>query len=69
MQDDVSQPQTAWSDMMAACPKCGNRTYTYGNVLPGQYPRGEGMIDDRIRDRVACVSCDYRGVPTLAPRP
>lgn len=39
------------------CPRCGGRTYTWGEPLPGQWQPPEGAFDDRIRSNWTCVKC------------
>lgn len=41
------------------CPKCGGRTYTYGDPLPGQPVPARDRYDDRERENIACVNCGW----------
>lgn len=45
--------------MRMPCPVCGGRTYTYGDLLPGQYVPRHGEYDQRERTHRACVLCPW----------
>ncbi len=42
------------------CPKCGGRTYAFGNPLRGQSRPGLGEDNQLLREYIACVVCGYR---------
>lgn len=42
-----------------ACLRCGGRTYTWGDPLPGQAIPSKGVFDQRERSNRTCVSCGY----------
>lgn len=46
------------------CPECGDRVYTYGLPLSGQYIPPKGEVFTGLRSRLHCVKCDWNA-PTV----